>query len=1666
MKRRIAVILKICMLFSSAVFADSTITSENFDAIAAGGFSVGGWTLTDGDAANGTVSVVERSGSDMAVRLEKVATDRERAKGVKKSFAPQTDDFTLELELNLQDGTHYINLYDSSTAFPPAVMLSVSNGILSAYNGEENTEHSANIYYGTWSKLSIYVEPKAGVYSVYVDNQLIVNRYALRVAQPKGIDSISISTVMITEATVMEFDTVVGYTGLPEGAELDEEGNLPQELIIYVPPVEETPRVEIYSQNFDGMGSELTGAEWVVSKEIGTTTIEDELAGRTKVLKFNKGETEQDQMQTIDLNLPETIEEDCTIEMQYLYDPESKAGGVMYVFDAAGSNPSGPTLFLTTSISAFNGDKQDSLKPEGVTSGQWYKLAVHVRPAEGTYDVYVNDIKIGDKLGFRNPANKNVKLIRLGGSNTKSPCIGAIDDIRVYTGSPEIAGAEGEQENTGGSTGTSGQKILLSELKDYSKTTTPRLAKAIVMMVDKYTAFVNNHSVKIDPNNLMVKPVIVDDRTLVPVRFIAESLGGTVTYDGATGKIGISANGKNVEMTLDETEMLVDGEVVTLDVPAQILHDRTMIPLRAMVEAVGKKVFWDDSGLIVISDNAAIFNPNTEQDVIAFVARQFDKQSEINSPSPYSDVYLSSRWFRTDGTDGQLGTLDALKRFMATGDKWSYISTPGEISSIVDLGVTFQSTINTNMGGDSAKAQLFDGTLAVAPWMSWGATWNCMNNPEYHQILKDAIKSGIDNGVTQFQFDDWAGNVSALSWGGCFCNYCMEAFSKYLKENYTAEELRELGVDNVDTFNFKTYMTETYGATDNNGYLSNRSKTPLTPIFEEFQLISTRNVHAMLKEYMDSYAGKPIQYSHNVFNFGNGFNERTRTFCYDIFDGGMGESKADSLTAAAMVSSGYLSGGINRPFIYSPLPEGDGAMELIRQGVALAYATGQYMLVPWDTWLHDDVRYFATVEEIGDMYHFIRQYPQLFDNYEVPAKIGLLADLENVTAANLRVRSFDLFTRGVPFKDVVSKRDIPTFEITAENLVGLEYLIEETPISNLRESEQQLIADSGIQILSADDLTDDFLNGMRASWTEGYTEVYTVLREKPNNPREPKIVHVLNRNGHSIDNLQVKIAESNLFWGEEVDIMLYAPGENPQKLEYTSENGVLTVTLPTVDLWGILRIAPKGTQYTENFGFQNGWSGINLGTRQVKEDNAVATGDNSFMLTAAGRGFNVITPGDTTGSQEQMPFVYQNFGVSKLQNYAMQAKLDENGGMAGIMVREYPTANARFVALYQENGKLKLAVRDADNAAVNFTDLGDAEGLPYLKIENKEGKMLVYASADGQSFGNALSEFDFTMTRPLGGVFCASPNGEPVTAVLSDVKLEALEMSAAATPTELTLTIPRSRIEIGKYQSLTATCTTQSGAVLTAQDFDVTYTSSNPEALTVDNKGRVDAIAVGTATITASATIAGVTVQSQVTVNATEPSTEIFNDNFDDYSGEALPEGWVFSGSGDGGSYARVVQEPADYDKSISIYDNTTTGDTKGEYSFEETYTDPLVIEFDYMVRFGENKDSCGSTILYTYDQAGSYGICLFASPTHFWYIDMGENTNICEIEENRWYKIMIYAYPQEQKMDFYLDGNLILEGAGFRTPVSDFAKMQIGGNVNALDTTAFWNNMKVYLKK
>ena len=93
-------------------------------------------------------------------------------------------------------------------------------------------------------------------------------------------------------------------------------------------------------------------------------------------------------------------------------------------------------------------------------------------------------------------------------------------------------------------------------------------------------------------------PMVQNDRTYVPFRALAEAFGAEVAYDEATQAVTAELNGVTVVMTIGSATYTVNGEEKTMDVAPFINGSRTMVPVRFAAEAFGIKVIptYDENG--------------------------------------------------------------------------------------------------------------------------------------------------------------------------------------------------------------------------------------------------------------------------------------------------------------------------------------------------------------------------------------------------------------------------------------------------------------------------------------------------------------------------------------------------------------------------------------------------------------------------------------------------------------------------------------------------------------------------------------------------------------------------------------------------------------------------------------------------------------------------------------------------------------------------------------------------------------------------------------------------------------------------------------------------------------------------------------------------------------
>ncbi len=115
------------------------------------------------------------------------------------------------------------------------------------------------------------------------------------------------------------------------------------------------------------------------------------------------------------------------------------------------------------------------------------------------------------------------------------------------------------------------------------------------------SVYINGKQVVFD-----VPPQIINDRTMVPLRAIFEALGASVDWNQDARTVTSTKGNTTIQLTIDSNTMYVNGNTVTLDSPACIINDRTLVPVRAISEAYNTKVDWNgDTRTVTITSDAS-----------------------------------------------------------------------------------------------------------------------------------------------------------------------------------------------------------------------------------------------------------------------------------------------------------------------------------------------------------------------------------------------------------------------------------------------------------------------------------------------------------------------------------------------------------------------------------------------------------------------------------------------------------------------------------------------------------------------------------------------------------------------------------------------------------------------------------------------------------------------------------------------------------------------------------------------------------------------------------------------------------------------------------------------------------------------------------------------------
>ena len=162
--------------------------------------------------------------------------------------------------------------------------------------------------------------------------------------------------------------------------------------------------------------------------------------------------------------------------------------------------------------------------------------------------------------------------------------------INVINGGIEV-GSDTQNNNgtsSGGSSGTRRPSGTSASSKPQNNIVTEDPKEQMILTIGKKEALVFGET-KIND----VAPIIRNDRTMLPARFVAENLGAVVKWDNDTRTVTITKDDITIIITIDSQTALVNGAAIVLDSPAFIENDRTYTPLRFIAEKLGADVKWN-----------------------------------------------------------------------------------------------------------------------------------------------------------------------------------------------------------------------------------------------------------------------------------------------------------------------------------------------------------------------------------------------------------------------------------------------------------------------------------------------------------------------------------------------------------------------------------------------------------------------------------------------------------------------------------------------------------------------------------------------------------------------------------------------------------------------------------------------------------------------------------------------------------------------------------------------------------------------------------------------------------------------------------------------------------------------------------------------------------------
>ncbi|RJP32043.1 MAG: hypothetical protein C4527_06700 [Candidatus Omnitrophota bacterium] len=556
-----------------------------------------------------------------------------------------------------------------------------------------------------------------------------------------------------------------------------------------------------------------------------------------------------------------------------------------------------------------------------------------------------------------------------------------------------------------------------------------------------------------------------------------------------------------------------------------------------------------------------------------------------NPPSLYDDYQCTvSGW----GGRSQSREEQAVKSFQARVEEAQRrgIRYCGSVDFLVDFGgfIDFRPDSFT-----SAISRDLDGNPLRVPWL-WDHThkgqpayWFCTNNPEYQQYLRDQAERACLAPIDGLHIDDYSGSSACSAYnGGCFCPYCLEGFRDYLRDQFSAERLKEMGIYDIARFDYAEFLRE-------KGWNAERYKKEhhACPLIGEFQKFQNRQMIKRITdvfEHAEKLRGKPLVRSINSSASGN--RELIPFPVIDYFCGEVGHHAAakqapmEPIFVYKMVEAlgrrqTATASGQDWAWIKANDKPG-----LVRMWIAQTYAFGSVFMAPHNQWCYTSELgthwWRGKAEDFAYLYQFVRQHHLLLDDRISLADIALIHSRENHGA--IRDAALRMAVANIPFAIVVAGNDELPVAIDPHGISGFAHVfVGDKPLGEPHDSVLKSASVHTSQWHGFDQLPDTV---KREVQIDGADRICVSLRYHPQHPDAPIVCHLLNQNydaeKDTILPKDVKITISKRLLqktGREptiTEVILHQPKAESVGLPVTQAEESISFEVNELGLWAIV----------------------------------------------------------------------------------------------------------------------------------------------------------------------------------------------------------------------------------------------------------------------------------------------------------------------------------------------------------------------------------------------------------------------------------------------------------------------------------------------------------------